>query len=205
MPWELNVWNPNKTALLRTFTHLAPGGLLGGFRWQASRHGDMGNLELSCRNDVQLIPPRAVLALEVDGNPAHYGIAPDVPSLASPDAETLLVLGGREALRTALMDGKVYREVGVFHIVRDVLARLCPAALTYDPLLIGNGSGTDAGPTLDLYYAPTADLVTVLDALAASAAPAWGVDAQGRVFFGRPPAALLSVPYTGQPWRRLQV
>ncbi|TDE86004.1 hypothetical protein [Deinococcus sp. S9] len=205
LSWELKVWNANKTQLLNTITENTPSGIAGGFKWQLQPNGDNVQLELTGRNDRMALPPRGVVALKVDGQAAFYGIVPDPPSAGSPDKEQAQALGGREALRKTLLDSKVYRDQGVYQIVRDILSRLCPPALAYDPTLIGDGSGTDAGPTLSTYYAPTSDLVAALDSLAKSAGTSWGVDAQGRVFFGRPQPAALTVAYAGQPWKRLRV
>lgn len=129
------------------------------------------------------VAPRSVVQLHVDGAARFYGIVPDPPSAGNPDVEQVLALGGKEALRLVLLDGKVYRGMGVYAIVRDILARLCPPSLTYNAAAIGGGDG----PGLDLYYAPTSDLVTVLDALAKSAGVEWWVDATGTVNF-RPPS-----------------
>lgn len=209
MGWEVKVYSPNRSTLLRTLTPEAPGGLDAGTEWQLDPHGGTANLQLFGRNDTLGIPPRAVVTLTVDGVPQFHGIVPDAPSLGSPDAETVLVAGGVEALRVTLMDGAVYRNQGVYQIARDILSRLCPPALVYDATQIGDGSGTDAGPVLDTFYSPTAPLAPdgsqkgVLQALAESAKVPWGVDAQGRVFLGRPAAAPLAVAYAGQPWRRL--
>lgn len=209
MGWQIGIYNPNRSTLLRTLTPEAPGGLDAGFEWQRGPHGDCINLQLAGRNDTLGIPPRAVVTLTVDGVPQFHGVVPDAPSLGSQDAETVLVAGGVEALRVTLMDGTVYRNQGVYSIARDILSRLCPPALAYDATQIGDGSGTDAGPTLDTFYSPTAPLAPngqqkgVLQALAESAKVPWGVDAQGRVFLGRPAAAPLAVAYAGQPWRRL--
>lgn len=205
MGFELMIWNANKSAVLNTITQATPSGLDGGFKWQLRGNGDTVQLDLAGRNDRMKLPPRGVVRLKVDGGAAFYGIVPDPPSGDSQVVEQVQVLGGREALRVTLLDGAVYRAQGVFQIVRDVLTRLCPPALTYSAALIGNGSGTDAGPELSLYYSPTSDLVTVLDSLAKSANTGWGVDNQGRVFFGRPAPAPLAVPYVRQPWRRLPV
>ncbi|WP_019008988.1 hypothetical protein [Deinococcus aquatilis] len=205
LTWNLNIWPPNKSGPPKQLTHLAPGGLEGGFRWQLANNGNTVQLEFTGRNDQMTLPPRAVISLEVDGNPAYYGIVPDPPSGDSPDAEGVQVAGGEEALRLTLMDGKVYRDMGVYQIARDILSRLCPPSLTYLPSLIGDGSGTDIGPSLGTYYAPTSTLQEVLVSLAKSAGKTWGVDAQGRVFLGIPQTAALNVAYAGQPWRRLQV
>lgn len=205
LSWKFDVWNANKSTLLNTITNTTPGGLSGGFRWQLKPDGDTVQLEFSGRNDRLKLPPRGVVALTVDGQPAFYGVVPDPPSAASPNIEQAQVLGGREALRVALMDGTVYRQQGVYQIVRDILSRLRPPALAYDPAQIGDGTGMDLGPGLDLYYSPTMPLTDALDGLAKSAGTTWGVDAQGRVFFGQPSPAALNVAYAGQPWRRLPV
>lgn len=205
LSWELKVWNANKSTLQNTITDAAPGGIAGGFKWQLRGTGDTVQLDLSGINARMKLPPRGVVQLKVDGNAAFYGIVPDPPSGKAPDVQQAQVLGGREALRVTLMDGKVYRNQGVYDIVRDILNRLCPPALTYSAALVGNGTGTDTGPTLSTYYAPTADLVTALDSLAKSAGVTWGVDSTGAVFFGRPSPAALSVAYAGQPWERLPV
>lgn len=203
MGWEVKIYNPNRSTLLRTLTPEVPGGLDAGFEWQLDPHAGTANLQLNGRNDTLGIPPRAVVTLIVDGAPWFWGVVPDAPSLGSQDAETVLVAGGVEALRVTLMDGTVYRNQGVYSIARDILSRLCPPALVYSATQIGDGSGTDAGPVLDTYYAPTATLSDVLKALSESAKVPWGVDALGRPFLGRPAAAPLAVAYAGQPWRRL--
>ena len=205
MGWELNIWPPDRSGAASIITNTAARGVEGGFKWQVKPDGDTVQLEFQGRNDRMAIPPRGVVQLRVDGDLQFWGIAADPPSTASPDAEKMLVLGGREALKKALTDGTVYQNMGVYAIARDLLRRLCPPALVYDPAQIGNGSGTDAGPTLTTYYSPFQPLDEALDALAKSANTTAGVDVLGRVFLGRPPPMVLSVAYAGQPWRRLQV
>lgn len=205
MPWTLELWNPTRTALLTALDSSTATELDGGFRWQLDQHGDCRQWEAAGRNDRLGIPPRAVVRFAVDGVPQFHGVIVDPPSVHSPDAEPITALGGRELLRATLMDGTVYRSQGVYSIVRDTLSRLCPPGLTYDATQIGNGTGTDAGPVLDTFYSPTAPLSDALEALAKSAGVPWGVDVTGRVFLGRPAAPALTVPYAGQPWRRLTV
>lgn len=205
MPWTLELWNPTRTALLASLDSGTATELDGGFRWQLDQHGDCRQWEAAGRNDRLGIPPRAVVRFAVDGVPQFHGVIVDPPSINSPDAEPITALGGRELLRVTLMDGTVYRSQGVYTIVRDILSRLCPPGLTYDATQIGNGTGTDAGPVLDTFYSPTAPLSDALEALAKSAGVPWGADATGRPFLGRPAAAPLTVPYAGQPWRRLTV
>ncbi|MFB9994071.1 hypothetical protein ACFFLM_19110 [Deinococcus oregonensis] len=205
LTWNLSIWPANKSGPPKQLTQAAPGGIDGGFRWQLASNGNTVQLEFTGRNDLLALPPRAVVSLTVDGSPAFYGIVPDPASLESLDAEGLLAAGGEEALRLTLMDGKVYRNMGVYAIARDILSRLCPPSLTYSATLIGDGTGTDVGPSLGTYYAPTGTLQDTLISLAKSAGKTWGVDAQGRVFLGIPQTAALTVAYAGQPWRRLQV
>lgn len=206
LSWNLKIYNPTKTALLHEFSNLAPGGLDGGFRWQLQPWGDTVRLEFAGRNDHLGVPPLGIVALTVDGDPAFYGTTPDTPSLLSPDVETVTVDGGREILRRYLSDQKVYGPQGIFVTVRDLLSRRAPAlALSYNPAMIGDGTGTDAGPTLDVWYMPDAPLTDVLDELAKRAGVPWGVSTSGVIFFGRPSPAPLNVAYAGQPWTRLPV
>ena len=205
MPWKLQLSDQTKTNVLRELTPASPGGLDVGFTWQTDGYGNVIRLEVQGRNDTLTLPPRGVLELSDGPDALAFGIAPDVPSLDSPDAETITADGGREALRLALMDSAVYRDAGVFSIVRDVLTRLRPPCLGFDATLIGDGTGTDAGPSFGTYYAPTASLADVLDGLAKSAQTQWAVNARGLVEFGRPAPAPLVIPFAGQPWRRLQV
>ena len=152
MTWNLKVWSPNRATLLHEWAPTNPGGLdADTFSWQLDPHGNCVNLQLNGRNDTLGIPPRGVVTLTVAGAAKFWGIAPDVPSAGSPDAEAVIVAGGSEALRVTLMDGTVYRNQGVYTIARDILARLCPPALVYDPTQIGDGSGTDTGPILDTF------------------------------------------------------
>lgn len=205
LSWELKTWPPNKSGNPKAITNAAAGGVEGGWRWQLKPDGDTVQLEGTGRNDRMALAPRAVVQLKVDGQDAFYGVVADPPSTASPDSEKVLVLGGREALRKVLTDQKVYKDMGVYTIARDLLSRLLPPSLTYDPTLIGDGSGTDVGPSLSVFYSPVQPLDGVLDSLAKSAGVTAGVDSQGRVFLGRPAAPALTVAYAGQPWRRLQV
>lgn len=205
LSYQLNIWAANKPAgMPRIITNATSGGVDGGFKWQLTPQGGTIQLQFNGRNDRMQIPPRSVVQLLIDAQPAFYGIVPDPPSGGSPDSETVTVLGGKEALKGVLSDGTVYSG-GIYPMVRDLLSRLLPPSLTYDPALIGDGSGTDAGPSLSTFYKPFQPLTEVLDALAQSAGVSWDVDVQGRVFFGRPQPAALTVGYAGQPWRRLQV
>lgn len=204
MAWELEFWNPTRTTLLRALRSDTSIEVDEGFTWQLDPNGNCRQWKTKIRNDQLDVPPRAVVVFRVDGKPRFFGVAVDPPSVNSPDSEDLVALGGRELLRVALLDGRVYSG-GVFAMVRDILARLCPGALTYSATLIGNGTGTDAGPSLDTFYKPHASLADALDELAKSAQVDWGVDVQGRVFFGRPAAQPLTVPFDSQEWRRLRV
>ena len=187
-------------------TQAQAGSIQDGFRWQLKPNGGAVQLEFNGRNDRLRITPRGAVRLKVDGQPAFFGIAVDPPSLNSRDAEKIVVVGGREVLRKTLSDGKVYLGTpGIFTIVRDLLSRLCPSPLVYDPTLIGDGSGTDTGPTLSTFYKPFQGLDEVFDTLAQSAGVTWDVDNQGRVFFGRLAAPATVVGYSTQPWQRLQV
>ncbi|MGM9319788.1 hypothetical protein [Deinococcus aquaticus] len=205
MAYELKIWNANKSVLLNTITDETPGGLSDGFKWQLTPTGDTVQLEASGRNDRLRLHPRAVVQLRVDDEPAFYGVVPDPDSLNSQEVTSFQVLGGREVLLRTLMDGATFRDMGVYAIARSIFSRLCPPALTYDPTQIGDGSGTDAGPVLSTYYAPTSTLDEVLTALARAAGVAGGVDNQGRIFLGRPTLPPLAVAYSSQPWRRLRV
>lgn len=204
MAWELEFWNPTRTTLLRTLRSETSIEVDEGFTWQLDPNGNCRQWKTKIRNDQLDVPPRAVVVFRVNGTPRFFGVAVDPPSVNSPDSEDLVALGGRELLRVALLDGRVYAG-GVFAMVRDILARLCPGALTYSATLIGNGTGTDAGPSLDTFYKPHASLADALDELAKSAQVNWGVDVQGRVFFGRPAAPPLTVLFDTQDWRRLRV
>lgn len=205
MPYELKIWNANKGVLLNTITDETTGGLSDGFKWQLTPTGDTVQLEASGRNDRLRLHPLAIVQLRVDDEPAFYGVVPDPDSLNSQEVTSFQVLGGREVLRRTLMDGTAFRDMGVYAIARSIFSRLCPPTLTYDPTQIGDGSGTDAGPVLSTYYAPTSTLDDVLTALARAAGAAGGVDNQGRIFLGRPTLPPLAVTYSSQPWRRLRV
>ncbi|MFC4426200.1 hypothetical protein [Deinococcus navajonensis] len=142
----------------------------------------------------------------MDGQPVFYGICPDPPSLGSPDAEVFTVLGGREALRLSTLDDTVFRGQGVYQIVRQILATtMRPDAIKYTATNIGNGTGTDAGASLDLFYSPTNPLSDVFDELAKAANVTWSVGPDGEARFGQLAHVPLVVPYAGQPWRRLPV
>lgn len=205
MPYELKIWNANKSVLLNTITDETPGGLSDGFKWQLTPTGDTVQLEASGRNDRLRLHPLAIVQLRVDDEPAFYGVVPDPDSLNSQEVTSFQVLGGREVLRRTLMDGTAFRDMGVYAIARSIFSRLCPPTLTYDPTQIGDGSGTDAGPVLSTYYAPTSTLDDVLIALARAVGATGGVDNQGRIFLGRPTLPPLAVTYSSQPWRRLRV
>lgn len=201
----LFIFTPNGATLLHTVNNTAAGGIDGGYRWQLAPNGDCIQLEFSGRNDRLRIPPRGVVALIVDSVPAFYGVIPDPPPATDPESRTIQALGGREALRVTLMDGAVYTDQGVYAIVRDILDRLIPPVLNYGSILIGDGSGTDAGPTLSTFYAPTTNLHDVLDGLAKSAGVTWGVNTSGQVFFAQPPPPALAIDYAGHGWRFLPV
>lgn len=201
MSWELNVWNASRDTLLNTLTKAPPSGVSDGFRWKRRGDGHCEQLEWAGVNARMGIAPRSVVQLKVDGVPQFWGIVPDPPAAAALDAEQLLALGGHEALRVTLLDGAVYRAQGIHAIVRDLLARLCPPALVYDPAAIAPGDG----PVLDLYYAPTSDLGAALDTLAKSASAVWWVDPEGKVNFRPASTDVLEVTLAPQASRTLQV
>ncbi len=205
MTTTLQIWTANKGTLLTSISNATAGGILGGYKWQRGPNGNNIQLEFSGRNDRVRVPPRGVVQLFVDGGEAFFGVLPDPPPLSSTEAVTMQVLGGQEALRVTLLDSTAYLDQGVYDIVRDILQRLIPPCLLYSGAGIGNGTGTDAGPTLSTYYAPTKNLKDALDDLAKSAATSWGVDSGGRVFFGQTAPAALVIPYAGNGWRELQV
>ncbi|GGO24701.1 hypothetical protein [Deinococcus humi] len=202
---KLMIWTADKSELVNLITNDAPGGIEGGFKWQLSPSGNTIQLEFSGRNDRVRVPPRGVVQLVVNDDDAFYGVMPDPPPLSASEATAMHVLGGQEALRKVLMDGEVYQDQGVYDIVRDVLQRLCPPSLVYDPTVIGNGTGTDHGPTLSTFYSPTSNLVTALDTLAKTAETTWGVNASGQVFFGRPALDALTVAYSAKGWMDLPI
>lgn len=173
----------------------------GGFKWQRTGNGGCQQMEWNGVNTRMHVAPRSVVQLAVNGVPQFWGIVPDPPSGENPDVAQVLALGGKEALRLVLLDGRVYRGMGIYAIVRDILTRLCPPSLVYQASAVGAGDG----PVLDLYYAPTSDLVTVLDALAKSAGVEWWVSAEGIVNFQAPSTAVVDVTLPVQTTRTLQV
>jgi hypothetical protein len=205
--WELSIWPANKSGAPRTITQAdTVRGVDDGFDWQLTPFGGTVQLKMNVVNGLTQLPPLGIVALKVNGQAAFYGRVPDPSHAQSQDIEEQLVQGGRTILDSTLMDGKAYRgEQGVYTIVRDILSRLTPPTLTYLPTLIGNGTGTDTGPTLSTVYKPTAPLSEVLTDLAKTAGVGWDVDVQGRIFFGQAAPAGLTVAYAGQPWQRLRV
>lgn len=207
MSWELSIWPANKAGAPRIITQAdTVRGIDDGFDWQLTPFGGTVQLKMNVVNGLTQLPPLGIVALKVNGQAAFYGRVPDPSHAQSQDIEEQLVQGGRTILDNTLMDGKAYQgDQGVYTIVRDVLARLCPPTLTYLPNLIGDGTGTDTGPTLSTVYKPTAPLSEVLTDLAKTAGVGWDVDVQGRIFFGQAAPAGLTVAYAGQPWQRLRV
>lgn len=206
MPWTMSIWPANKSGPPRLVTNLdVLKGIDDGFAWTLSPHGGCVKLVLRAMNQRLRLGPLDIVQLTINGTPWYYGTVPEPSHIEQPDVEEQVVLGGREILRRALMDGKVYRNAGVYAIVRDILGRLCPPGVTYSAALIGDGTGTDTGPTLATFYSPTATLLDTLTGLAKSAGCIWDVDVLGRVFFRPANAAPLTVPYAGQRWQRLRV
>lgn len=197
MTWKLKIYPPNGTGAPREFTQAGESGVRNGFAWQLTPYGDNVQLRFAGKNAHLQVGPRDVIRLEVDNQPAFFGVVTRPPNPRSKNGEEFTVVGGREVLRRAQMDGKEYVNAGIYSIVRDIAGRLLAGrAVTYDATLVGNGTGTDAGPLLSRYYAPTSSLLDVMDGLAKAAGDVpWGVDAQGRFFFARPAPAALTVAY----------
>lgn len=204
MSWELTIYKPDRGES-RTLTENDASGIVGGFKWVREANGDCTSLSFDVVNSIFYIGARNLIKLEIDGTAQFFGIVTDPPPLASVDRVTVTVYGGREILRKALSDQKVYRKMGVYQIVRDLLGRCCPPALQKNDAYIGGGSGQDAGSTIDLFFMPNQDLEKVLNALAASAGVDWSVNPLGIIEFGRPTSDTLVIPYAGQNFKSLNI
>jgi hypothetical protein len=204
MAWELTIYSPDRSSE-RSVTQDDASGIVGGFKWTREPNGDCTSLSFDVKNADLLIGARNLVRLWVNNVYHFYGIVTDPPPLSSVDRVTVTAYGGREILKLVLNDSKVYRNMGIYAIVRDILSRLCPPSLSYVPAYIGNGSGGDAGPTLDTFFKPNQSLESVLTTLANSAGVDWSVNALGIIAFGQPAGADLVVGYSGQGFRRLNI
>lgn len=192
--WRISLKDGFTRNEVKSLTPTAPGGLADTIQWELEGSENCVQMRFQGRNDRLGVRHGDIVELFVDGGRQFYGFAHEPPSNQDPDKKELRFVGGEEKLKTVLMDGKLYRNMGVYAIVRDILARLLPPYLFYSPQAVSGlpitdvNAGTDSGPILSRFYAPTQSLYDVLQGLIATSGRrlVTGVDNSGTVFF-RPP------------------
>lgn len=185
LSWKLDIYTPDKSSLRASYTNSSPGGIVAGFQWSA--RGDGAPLQMRWQAvptgvDIQ---PRDVVQLTVDGQPAFFGVVTRTWPDDEPDVREYIALGGIELLRyRSHVDPAKYPEQDVAAIARQVISAYKHPAITYDAALI-----PDLGDTISMPSVYRLELGQILDTLArtvSSKGVTWGVDAQGRAFFGVP-------------------
>lgn len=153
--------------------------------------GTSKNLNLYARQDMALIPPRAIIQLALDGHPVFWGPAIITPPLTAPGAgpadtdrdalERVTVAGGEQLLRESVIGPRLYTtNTDVAEIALELCQLYAHPALTVDA-----GNFPLSGAVLNVFYSPEKDLLTALQELAESVpggADAW-VDATGAIRF----------------------
>lgn len=196
MRWHVTVSTPTNSSVLVEFENGAriPDGAIALRRFDPATvvpPGTSKNLNLYARQDMALIPPRAIIQLSLDGHPVFWGPAIITPPLTAPGAgpfdkdrdalERVTVAGGEQLLRESVIGPRLYTtNTDVAEIALELCQVYAHPALTVDaanfPL---------SGAVLNVFYSPEKDLLSALEQLAQSVpggATAW-VDATGAIHF----------------------
>jgi len=185
LSWQLDVYTPDGATQRASYTQASPGGIVEGFQW--SVRGDGAPLQMRWQAvpsgvDIQ---PRDIVQLTVDGEPAFWGVVTRTWPDDETDVREYVALGGLELLRYRSHDGmESYYDQDVAAIARQIISAYKHPAVTYDAALI-----PDLGDTVALPIVHRQEVGQLLDVLARSVSSkrvSWGVDAQGRAFFGVP-------------------
>jgi len=185
LSWQLDIYTPDGATQRASYTQASPGGIVEGFQW--SVRGDGAPLQMRWQAvpsgvDIQ---PRDIVQLTVDGEPAFWGVVTRTWPDDETDVREYVALGGLELLRyRSHINPKRYPEQDVAAIARQVISAYKHPAITYDAALI-----PDLGDTISMPSVYRLELGQILDTLArtvSSKRVTWGVDAQGRAFFGVP-------------------
>lgn len=192
----MTVSTPTNTSVLVEFENGArvPDGAIALRRFDpptVTPPGISKNLNLFVRQDLALIPPRAIVQLSLDGQPVFWGPAIITPPLTAPGAgpadsdrdalERITVTGGEQLLRESILGPRLWMtDTDVADIALELCQLYAHPALTVDAL-----NFPSTGAVLNIYYSPEKDLLTALQQLAESVpggATAW-VDATGAIHF----------------------
>ena len=202
MSWTLTVKASDGASTRATYSDASPGGIVGGFEWSTRGDGAPLQLRFTAVPSGVDIQPRDIIALEVDGSPAFWGVATVTWPSYETDVREYTALGGIELLRyRSHIDPASYPEQDVASIARQVISAYKHPAVTYDAALI-----PDLGDTISMPSVYRLELGQILDTLArtvSSKGVTWGVDAQGRAYFGVP-SGNLEVDYAGHDVRWTQ-
>ena len=193
LPWELRVWNPNKTVLKAVYTNTAPGGVVGPFDWERRPDGDCVQMTFTVRPDMTNIGSRDVVQLNVDGVNAFYGVITAPYDSSGTTGFQYVAEGGREFFTGIIPPRRDYSQISD---ISTILTRSFtsssnpagywndfPASVAYDAAQVQVSLGG-----IDRWSFPKSlSLDQILDKLASLAAVStkvtWGVDANGVFFF----------------------
>lgn len=195
MSWTLQLYGPDGQVLKKECTHLAPGGIVGGFRWRRTPHGDGLTLDFPAHIPTLGLGSRDLVRLFVNGAAVFYGPAVENPTPRDPSFGDVNVVGASELLARRVIGPQVYRNLDVGAIARDLVQRHRHPALTYSAAHI-----PDTGKVLSEFSMPWRTLRQALESLGKAVAGDRGVPfgalPGGEVFFGGQVAPSLPVAFS---------
>lgn len=192
----MSVSTPTNSSVLVEFENGArvPDGAIALRRFDAATvvpPGQSKNLNVYARQDLALIPPRAIVQLAIEGTPVFWGPAIIVPPVTSPGSgpadsdrdalERITVTGGEQLLRESVVGTRLFMsDTDVANIALELCQLYAHSALVVDAV-----NFPLTGGVLNVFYSPEKDLLSALQQLAESVpggASVW-VDAVGAVHF----------------------
>lgn len=217
LPWELKVWNANKTVSRTGYTNTAPGGISeGGFAWETEGNGNCVQMTFEGIPDLLDILPRDTVQLLVDGTPVFYGTV-ELPAAKKSERLTYTVVGAKKSFERVIPlarrftgianAGQVITASSGAGFNRDGLRVDLPPHVTYSAARVSGAlpalaAGWRSGSSGE-------SLAQTLDTLASASSNganrvSWGVDATGTFFFGVP-SGTWTVGYAASGWDDLPV
>lgn len=195
MSWTVDLIAPDGVTPKATRTDADPGGIVGGFSWRATRLLDCLSATMRVHAPTLGIRNRDLVRLTVNGTPVFYGPVVECPHPRDPSFGDVNLAGASELLGRTIIGSEVYENVDVALIVRDLVQKYRHPGVTYDESLIPL-----TGKELTKFSMPFRTLGQALDSLSKTLATTgvpFGVRPDGRLFFGVPLPAGISVPYAG--------
>lgn len=195
MTWQIDLIAPDGVTPKATRTDTDPGGVVGGFSWRATRLLDCLSATVRVHAPTLGIRNRDLVRLTVNGTAVFYGPVVECPHPRDPSFGEASLAGASELLGRTVIGSEVYENIDVALIVRDLVQRYRHPGVTYDETLIPL-----TGRVLTKFSMPYRTLQQALDSLSKTLATngvPFGVRPDGKVFFGVPLPAGISVPYAG--------